>query len=185
MSERAPLQAARQRDSSTKTLPLLPQHVAVWSKFKRRCRKLFRCWWAWEVSAAVLSIGATVALVVVLAKSDGQQQQSWRIANTQLTLNTVVAIISTVIRASLLVTVAGALNQSPWNWFANRRHNNSSHPRRKRRTGDILSPQPASDRADGGMGRPLEDMDIFGEAAFSSWGSLKLLYRTKLRYVEL
>lgn len=146
-----------QRNDS-KELRTLPRLVGLISKIKKRWSKLTHNWWAWEISAAVVSVGASAALITVLAKANGRQQQFWNIGSTQLTLNTVVAILSTVIRAALLVTVAGALNQSPWNWFANGQH---GHQQRLR--------------------RPLKDLDIFGEAAMSSWASLKLLYRTKFR----
>lgn len=141
-----------------KSLPTLPRHVGPISRLERTCKNVLYTWWAWEYAAAVVSIGATITLVVVLREADQQQQQPWIIGSTELTLNTVVAIISTTIRASLLVMTAGALNQGPWNWFARKAHDLDQRP-----------------------GRPLKDLELFGEAASSSWASLKLLYRTKFR----
>lgn len=66
----------------------------------------------------MVSLTAMVILVIVLAQADQHQQPSWAVAGTELTLNTVVAAIGTVIRTSLYIVVAGALNQSAWNWFA-------------------------------------------------------------------
>ena len=120
------------------------------------CNQFLTTWWAWEIVAAVLSMSAVVALVVVLGDADQQQQRPWLIDDTQLTLNTIIAIISTVLRATLLVMVSGALNQGSWNWFARTQHEVE-------------------------LGRPLEDLNIFGEAANSTWASLKLLYRTRIR----
>jgi len=91
-------------------------------------------------------------------QADGRQQQTWTIGNAQLTLNTIVVAISTVMRSSLLLVVGGALNQSAWNWFAAR--TSGAEPE----------------------GRPLEDLETFSEAAANSWNSVKLLYRTKGRY---
>jgi Protein of unknown function (DUF3176) len=117
-----------------------------------------RGWWAWELISAIVCVVATVALIVPLARTDGSQQQSWEIGRTQLSLNALVAVISTVIRASLLLIVAGALNQSVWNWFAT--------PLRRRHHEE---------------GRQLKDLETFGEAAANSWNSVKLLYRTRGR----
>lgn len=142
-----------------KLLPTLPWHVGPLSRLKRGCNSVIYTWWAWEYAGAIVSIAATIALVVVLREADQQQQRPWMIGSTQLTLNTVVAIISTVIRASLLVMTAGALNQGLWNWFARKSSDREQRP-----------------------GQPLKDLELFGEAASSSWASLKLLYRTKFRY---
>ena len=137
-----------------KELPPVPWHAHLFSKLGRLCKRLVRWWWTWELLASALSIAATIALIVVLWQADGNAQQSWMIGSTQLTLNTIVAAISTVIRAALLVAVAGALNQSLWNMFS-------------------------SKKGTSGPARPLEDLDIFGGAASDSWGSLRLLWRTK------
>jgi hypothetical protein len=58
--------------------------------------------WAWEPNAATVSVAAMGALIVVLAEADPQQQQTWAVGNTQLTLNTIVVAIGTVMRSSLL-----------------------------------------------------------------------------------
>ena len=140
---------------SEKELPALPCHARLLSSFKCGSQRLVKHWWAWEILAAALSIAATIGLVVILAKSDGVSLESLSFGAAHLSLNTIVAAVSTVIRAALAVTVAGALNQSPWNWFA----------------------QPQS-------GKPLQDLDIFGDAASDSWSSLRLLARTKGRYAS-
>lgn len=68
------------------------------------------------------------------------------VGGTQLTINTVVVAIGTVVRLSIMLFVAGALNQSVWNWFASRT-----------------------------QGMPLGDLETFSEAAANAWNSLKLL----------
>lgn len=143
---------------SRKKLPVLPRHVRVRAWIRRCGRQFVHGWWAWELIAATVSVAAMVALVALLAEADQQQQQNWAVGNTQLTLNTVVVAIGTIIRSSLLLVVAGALNQSAWNWFASR-------------TGGVEA-----------EGQPLEDFETFSEAAANSWSCLKLLWRTKGRY---
>ena len=123
---------------------------------RNSCAHALVVWWVWEIVAAIISMSAAIALIVILRDADQQQQRPWFIGNTQLTLNTTIAIISTILRTTLLVMVSGALNQGTWNWFA--REQNKVHP-----------------------GRPLKDLNIFGGAANSTLASLKLLYRTRLR----
>ncbi len=115
-------------------------------------------WWAWELVAAVVAVAAMGALLGVLAAADGQPQQSWAIGNTQLTINSIIAAIGTVVRLALLATVAGALNQTAWNWFASSVHGLQWE------------------------GRRLDDLETFGEAAASPWKCLKLLWRTRCLY---
>lgn len=152
-SEYAPLQR-----NSQKELSAVPWASKVLSPIRAHWERLWSFWWAWEVWSAFFALAATVALIIVLQQADGRQQQSLAIGVTQLTLNTTVAIISTMIRAALLVMVTGALHQSPWNWFARNKNGKGADD-----------------------GRPLKDMDLLAEAAVSSWGSLKVLWRTKFR----
>ena len=98
-----------------------------------------------------------LAIVVVLAEADKHQQQTWSIGNTQLTINAIIAALATVARSSLLVAVAGALNQSAWNWFSSE-------------TGVVET-----------RGHPLKDLETFSEAAANSWNCIRLLWRTKGR----
>ena len=92
-----------------------------------------------------------VAIVVILAEANEQQQQTWAFGNTQLTVNAVIAAIGTVSRSTILVAVAGALNQSAWNWFSSKTEVSETH------------------------GHPLKDLDTFSEAAANSLNCVKLL----------
>ncbi|MCJ1405627.1 hypothetical protein MMC11_008855 [Xylographa trunciseda] len=147
------------RSYSRKKLPTLPRHISLWARLRRSARRWFRGWWIWELAAAGVSLAATVALVVLLAQADRRQPQAWAVGGMELTLNTLVAAIATVMRTSLLLVVASALNQSAWNWFA-----------AKKSGGDA-------------SGQPLEDLEIFSEAAANSWNSVRLLIRTRGRYI--
>ena len=138
-------------DFPEKHLPILPRHVRALSLCKRKCKALIRYWWAWELLAAAISISATVILIAVLRVNDGQPLQAPLFGYSEFSINGLVAAISTVIRTSLLLVVGGALNQCAWNWFS--------------------SPMP--------VGRPLQDLEIFGSASSNSWSSLQLLFRTK------
>ena len=147
------------------TIARKPLPVSTQSQLKPRSRsgwwRLGQYWWAWQILAAALSLAATAALIITLIEIDGHKQYTLKIGHAHVTLNAIIALISTVIRTSLFVTVGGALSQGAWNWFAS-----------SRKTGHL---QP---------GKPLKDLDIFGDASFDSWSSLKLLYITRFRSVE-
>lgn len=146
------------RSLSRKKLPVLPRHVRFSTWVRGHGRQFVHGWWAWELIAATVLVTAMVVLIALLAKADQRQQQNWTVGNTQLTFNTIIVAIGTIIRSSLLLVVAGALNQNAWNWFASRTKNVTTE------------------------GQPLKDLEIFSEAAANSWNSLKLLWRTKGRY---
>jgi hypothetical protein len=144
--------------SVDKELPSLSKGCHIFARFRRACKHVVRSWWAWEILAGIVSLVAVGALMFVLVATDGQQQRLLQIGSLQVSLNTVVAAISTVLRTSLIVTVAGPLNQSAWNWFASPLSaHTTTHP------------------------RPLRDLDTFGNAAANSWSSMKLLWRTRCR----
>lgn len=69
-------------------------------------------WWGVEIAALVLAFASSIALILVLQRWDKRPQQQW--SYSHLTLNGLVAILSTVTRASLLVPVAGAISQAKW-----------------------------------------------------------------------
>lgn len=128
-------------------------------EFKRRWHSLVHYWWAWEWLASLVSVAATVALVVVLAITDGHKQPDWGVrGGAKITLNAVVAAISTVIRTALMIAVGGALSQNAWNWYSSRRANEKLN-----------------------AGKPLRDLDTFADAGSDPFASLRLIWLTKGR----
>ena len=140
-------------EPNEKPLPTVPPHVRLLSRVKSWIKGLVRWWWAWEVLATTLSIAATVTLIAVLTQANGRVKTSWSLG--KLTLNATVAAISTIVRAALLVAIAGPLNQGLWNRFS---------PSKK----GVTAPA-----------RRLKDLETFSAAASDSWGSLRLLWETK------
>ncbi|GAB7341413.1 hypothetical protein MBLNU457_7663t1 [Dothideomycetes sp. NU457] len=55
-------------------------------------------------------------MIYVLALSDNNTQTRW--LDNQLTLNSVVALLTTFIKSFMMVPVAAALGQQKWNWFS-------------------------------------------------------------------
>jgi hypothetical protein len=146
--------------SPVKKPPVPPWRTRYLTTFKRSWQSFVHYWWAWEFLAATLSLLATAALIATLVVTDGRPLQSMTFGSVQISLNAFVAAISTVIRTSLLVTVAGPLNQSLWNWFSSPKLEKGAQQQ---------------------SGKPLKDLDTFGNAAQDLWSSLQLLVRTKYR----
>ncbi|EEU39547.1 uncharacterized protein NECHADRAFT_81843 [Fusarium vanettenii 77-13-4] len=94
------------------------------------------------------------AQVGVLARYDGKPQDSW--PSQTLTLNALVATLSTICHTSLTCTVGSLLAQAKWNRFSSRRET------------DYF---------------PLKDYALLDEASRGSWGSARLLYRFKGSHV--
>jgi hypothetical protein len=69
--------------------------------------------WQWEFSAAAFSLGCFAAVVGVLITYDTKSLSTWNFA-FGITLNTLIATISTLSRTSLLVPVASCLSQLKW-----------------------------------------------------------------------
>ncbi|KAJ5392011.1 hypothetical protein N7509_007501 [Penicillium cosmopolitanum] len=72
--------------------------------------------WTWEAGGCALSIVSIVLLVVFLVYVDGDKYASWE---HSISPNTVVSVISTVAKASMLVPVSSCLSQLKWTTFHN------------------------------------------------------------------
>jgi hypothetical protein len=71
------------------------------ARHSRSRLSLVTVWWA-ETISLLMAIGAFLAIVTILAVYDNQEQPAWKYS---LNLNTLVAILSTLLRASLVVIV--------------------------------------------------------------------------------
>ncbi|GAW17468.1 hypothetical protein ANO14919_069250 [Xylariales sp. No.14919] len=71
-------------------------------------------WWWWEIGAAVLSITSLVLLFVLLSQSDGRRLQSWYLP---IQPNSLIAVLTTVAKTSMMVPVASCLSQLKWRHF--------------------------------------------------------------------
>ncbi|KAI1276772.1 hypothetical protein F5Y07DRAFT_129259 [Xylaria sp. FL0933] len=74
-------------------------------------------WWWWEIGAAFLSITSLVLLFILLSKSDGQQLQSWPLP---IQPNSLIAVLTTIAKTSMMVPVASCLSQLKWKHFISR-----------------------------------------------------------------
>ncbi|KAG8163810.1 hypothetical protein KVR01_005728 [Diaporthe batatas] len=85
------------------------EHIGV----SRRTRGPLISWWL-EGLAVVVSLLLLAAIVSLLYHFDGEEQPEWPY---WINLNTVVATLSTILRAQLLLVAAEAISQYKWSWF--------------------------------------------------------------------
>jgi hypothetical protein len=87
---------------------------------KSRLIERLRQLWVPDILWCLVGLGCGAAIVGVLAHYDGERPPQWALG---ITLNTFLAFLATVAKASLLIPVTRGLGQLRWVWF-------SSGPRR-------------------------------------------------------
>ena len=113
-------------------------------------------WWQPELFASALTLAAFIALIAVINHYDGVAVQDLKFP-TSLTLNGLIALLSTFIRASLMVPIGSALSQEAWIWLSENRYHQSRHGQ-------------------------LRDLEFSDAASRGAWGSFLSLFRTRRRY---
>ncbi|PHH63864.1 hypothetical protein CDD81_5421 [Ophiocordyceps australis] len=79
-----------------------------------RDRSLFRCW-CWEVASLITATGLAIAIFVVLDSYDGQELPQWPYS---INLNTLAAMATLCLRASLVIVAAEIIGQAKWIYFS-------------------------------------------------------------------
>ena len=113
-------------------------------------------WWIPELFASLLSICTFVSIMLILRIYHGRPLNKIDLPSS-LTLNTLIALLSTVNRVALMVPVGSAMSQEVWLWFSNPR---SKSNRRAR----------------------LRDLELSNAASRGAWGSLLFLFSGRSRY---
>ncbi|KAI4943576.1 hypothetical protein J4E91_009213 [Alternaria rosae] len=75
---------------------------------------IFRTW-AGEALTIACAIGLVASIAGILAVYDGKPVPDWR---GDLNLNALIALLSTILRALLVATVAQIISQRKWDWFS-------------------------------------------------------------------
>lgn len=112
-------------------------------------------WWLIEILASLVSVAAFAAIVFVVRHYQGRGVQEVNLPSS-LTLNGLIALLSTVNRVALMVPVASALSQEVWTWLCE----SGGGPRRRRQ---------------------LRDLELSDAASRGAWGSFKFLFQTRRR----
>ena len=72
--------------------------------------------WVVEVTGAVLSILSLFAIVLLLLVYDGKSTFTWH----GVTLNTIISVLATTARISIVLAVSSCLAQQKWMWLSRR-----------------------------------------------------------------
>ncbi|KAK4231687.1 hypothetical protein QBC38DRAFT_465306 [Podospora fimiseda] len=72
-------------------------------------------YWKWEIVTVWIAIAVIIAIFVILDKFDGRSTSEWV---WKINLNTLTAILATILRAALMYPVAQIISQEKWLWFA-------------------------------------------------------------------
>lgn len=105
--------------------------------------------WFSEILAICFSLVCFIAIVAVLSSYDGKQPPKLTYG---LTLNTIVSILATACKSSLLFLVAESIGQLKWAWFFQTGKDKKEHK------------------------RPLQDIQSFDGASRGPMGSLTILF---------
>lgn len=132
------------RCSSTSQRALLADRDEEFGGNDRSHRSLL--WWATEMLALFGGVLCLIAIVIILWRADGRPAPQLPL-NTNL--NTIVAFLASLAKATFVMAIVEGLGQLKWVWFM------SSRP------------------------RPLIDFQVFEEATKGGWSSWKLLFQFK------
>lgn len=104
------------RRNSANHAPYGGKKIATNYQFKPSKRTQFTIIpWIFEIAAIIVSIGANVAIIVILYLEDGKPQAAW---NFVLTLSTVISALGTLARTSLIFALSACIGQQKWNWLS-------------------------------------------------------------------
>ncbi|KAJ9500661.1 hypothetical protein H2202_003877 [Exophiala xenobiotica] len=107
---------------ATTTIPALARKPAsketLYDRGRLRYSRIHHDVWVPEVLSICFSTVCFVTIFVVLVAYDGKQVPSLPHA---ITLNTVVAILSTASKSSLILVVGSCISQLKWSWFSRQR----------------------------------------------------------------
>ncbi|KIL89207.1 hypothetical protein FAVG1_07601 [Fusarium avenaceum] len=91
--------------------PCTSVHNEIGTRWTAPVNHILLSWWP-EITWCVFAIGLLAALIGLLKAFDGQPAPGWFVS-----LNTVVAAISTICRAAMVLPVSEGLSQLKWNAF--------------------------------------------------------------------
>ncbi|WQF90404.1 hypothetical protein CDEST_15418 [Colletotrichum destructivum] len=74
--------------------------------------------WIWELLSVALAAGLLIAIAALLALHDGKPAPDW---GAHINLNALLAFLSTILRAMLVVVVSQVISQRKWDWYSRER----------------------------------------------------------------
>ena len=117
-------------------------------------------WWLPEIFATLLSVASLIALIALVWNYQGRSLDQLHLP-ASLTLSGLVAILSTINRAALMVPVGSVLSQEVWLWLSSSNTRSARHRSR------------------------LRDLEISDSASRGAWGSIVFLLTPNKRLSSL
>ncbi|PWY88170.1 hypothetical protein BO70DRAFT_377746 [Aspergillus heteromorphus CBS 117.55] len=89
--------------SSSNPLLLRPRTPGAWG-----------AGWTWEIVSCVIAVAALIAIIAILYNYDGKPMPDWPYG---ITLNALVSLLVTVMKAAMVFPITEGLSQLKWSWF--------------------------------------------------------------------
>lgn len=99
------------QEPSDAAKPCISVHNEIGTSWNASVNHILLSWWP-EIIWCVFAVGLLAALIGLLKAFDGKPAPEWFVS-----LNTVVAAISTICRAAMVIPVSEGLSQLKWNAF--------------------------------------------------------------------
>lgn len=85
-----------------------PRTIRVWER-------LFDDWWSWEILSWLFSFVIVLVIIFILRIYDQRPLTDW---SGSITINTTVALLTTVAKLGFVAANSAALGQLRWNWYS-------------------------------------------------------------------
>ncbi|KAK7926693.1 hypothetical protein PG985_003691 [Apiospora marii] len=72
-------------------------------------------YWQWEIVSLAVSVVLIGAIIGILCHYEGQPMPRWPFS---INLNTLIALLATILRTTMLVAAAEVISQAKWDWFS-------------------------------------------------------------------
>lgn len=83
----------------------------------RNVAQVLRCW-AWELAALFTAVALQVAIILILVVYNDRETPKWRYG---INISTLVALLSTFLRAAVVSVLASVISQAKWSWFTEKK----------------------------------------------------------------
>ena len=107
-------------DHDSQPLYILPfeSRATVQKGAKYRIRRILDKLWLWEVLGCIVAWGSLLVILALLRIYRNKLKSSWIFP---FSINSVISLLTTVMKAAMMIPVASGLGQLKWIWFKKRR----------------------------------------------------------------
>ncbi|EON63148.1 hypothetical protein W97_02375 [Coniosporium apollinis CBS 100218] len=112
----AALISSERRESSPS-----PGHTSsqkrVWQALQQFSNHLYQKDWFWEFLSCIVVVVSFGVITTILACYQDRPQSDWAPQHYRVSINAVVAVLTTIVKGASMVVVAEAISQLKWLWF--------------------------------------------------------------------